>query len=102
MPCGYWLGITGKSETGYFENHTAGHGNSRVNRPVTKHLSTQGRPDPKGGLHSSLCSNKTSTPPIGPPDALKIIKKWIRFEKVMAPKVEGSRTQKTNHRMLQS
>jgi hypothetical protein len=70
------------------------HGNSRVSWPVTEHLSTQGRPDPKGGLCCSWCSNKTSTPLIGPPDALKIIKKRIRIEKVMAPKVEGSTTQK--------
>jgi len=31
----------------------------RVNRPVTKHLSTQGRLDPRGGLHCFCCPNKT-------------------------------------------
>jgi hypothetical protein len=86
MPYGYWLGITGKSETGYFENHTAGHGNSRVNWPVTEHLSAQGRPDPKGGLRCSWCSNKTSTSPIGPPGALKIVKNGLELRKLWPPK----------------
>jgi hypothetical protein len=86
MPYGYWLGIRGKCETGYFENHTAGHGNSRVNWLVTEHLSTQGRPDPKGGLHCSWCSNKTSTPPIGPLGALKIVKNGLELRKLWPPK----------------
>jgi hypothetical protein len=32
---------------------------SRVDQLVIKYFSTQGRPDPMGGLYCFLCSNKT-------------------------------------------
>jgi hypothetical protein len=70
--------------------------------PVTEHLRTQGRPDPRGGLccvsgvqtkleRSSWCMWLTNNH-----------WKLIKNEKVIGPQVkEGSRTQKTNHRTLQ-
>jgi hypothetical protein len=65
----------------------------RVNQLVIKHLSTQGKLDPRGEFHCFLYPNKTWTPPIGPSSALKIVKKGIRLRKLRPPKVEGSRTQ---------
>jgi hypothetical protein len=56
---------------------------------VIKYFSTQGRPDPMGGLYCFLCSNKTWTPPLGASDTLIIVKKWIKNEKVTTPNSKG-------------
>jgi hypothetical protein len=56
-----------------------------VNQLVTKHLSAQGRLNPKGGLHCFWYPNKTWTPPIDAYGTLKPIKnhqKWNRIENV--------------------
>jgi hypothetical protein len=49
---------------------------------VTEHLSTQGRPDPREGLHCFWCPNKTWIPPIGASDTLKIVKHEIELRKL--------------------
>jgi len=67
---------------------------SKVEQPMSDHLSPQGRLDPKGRPHCLWCSNKTWTPPIDASGALKIIKKKLKMRKLQPPKVEGSRTQK--------
>jgi hypothetical protein len=52
---------------------------------MNDHLSTQGKPDPRGGFVVSGVQKKFETLPIGTSGALKIVKKQIRIEKVMAP-----------------
>jgi hypothetical protein len=61
-------------------------------QPMSDHLSTQGRPDPREGLDP----NKTWTFSIGTPCiwCIKNRQKWIRIEKVKPPKLKTSRTQK--------
>ncbi len=56
-----------------------------VNRLVTKHLSAQGRLNPRGGLHCFWYPNKASAPPIDAFGTLKPVKKWNRIEKVTSP-----------------
>ncbi len=62
---------------------------TRVNWPVTKHLNTQGRPDPRGELRCFWCPNKTWTLPIGTFGTLKIVKNEKKMTKLWSPKVEG-------------
>jgi hypothetical protein len=50
-------------------------------------LSAQGRLDPRGGFHCFWCLNKTLNPFAS--GALKIIKKWIKIEKVMTSQSRG-------------
>jgi len=66
---------------------------SRINQLVSKHLSTQGRLDLKGGLCCFWCPNKAWTPLIGASSTQKIIINTIELRKLWPPKVEGSRTQ---------
>jgi hypothetical protein len=62
---------------------------------VSKHLSIQGRPNPRGGLCCFWCPNKTLTPPLNAFDALKIVKTGLEMRKLHCPlNIEGSRTQK--------
>jgi hypothetical protein len=61
----------------------------RVELPVSKHLSAQGRPVPRGGLHCFWSSNKTWTPPLGASVALKIFKNGLEMRKLERLKVEG-------------
>ncbi len=74
---------------------------SRVNRPVTEHLSAQGRLDRRGGLCCFWCPNQTWAPPIKASGALIIVKNEIELRKIWSPKVEGSKTQKNNGWTLQ-
>jgi len=74
----------------------------RVNQPVFKHLSIQGRLDPRGGFHCFWCPNKTWTLPIGTFGTLKIIKNGIELKKLWPPKIVGvQELKKTNHQTLQ-
>jgi hypothetical protein len=75
---------------------------TRVEWLVSEHLSAQDRPDPRGGLSCCWCPRNFLIPPIGAFDALKIIKNRFKLRKLWPHKVEGSRTQKKNHRTLQS
>ncbi len=70
---------------------------ARVDRPVIKHLSVQGRPYPMGGLCCFWCPNKTWTPPLGASDTLTIVKNRLEMRKLQPPKVKegGWRTQKS-------
>jgi hypothetical protein len=61
----------------------------RVEQLVSKHLSTQGRLDPRGGLCCFGCPNKTWIPPIDASSALKIVKNKLELRKLQPPKVEG-------------
>jgi hypothetical protein len=76
------------------------HLHNRVDGPVTKHLSAQGRPDPWGGLHCFWCQNKTWTSSLSASDTLTIIKNELGIRKLRPPKVKGfknSKTQTTEH-----
>ncbi len=69
---------------------------------VTKHLSAQGKPNPKGGLYYFCCQNKSWTSPLHACDTLTIIKYELEMRK-MASKVERvKKSKKTNHPTLQS
>jgi hypothetical protein len=61
----------------------------RVNWLVTKHLSSQGRLDPRGGLHCFRYPNKPWTPPIDAFGTLKPVKNGIELKKLQPPKVQG-------------
>jgi hypothetical protein len=72
----------------------------RVEQLVSEHLSTQGRPNPKGGLHCFCAPNKTWKPPLGASDALIVLKNELETRKLRSPKVEGvknSKKQTTEH-----
>jgi hypothetical protein len=62
---------------------------TKVEQPMSNHLSAQGRLDPRGGLHCFWCPNKTWTLAIGASDALKIVKNELKFRKVMALQSRG-------------
>jgi hypothetical protein len=47
-------------------------------------------------------SKKNLTSPIGTSSTLKIVKNILKLKKLWPPKVEGLKTQKTNHQTLQS
>jgi hypothetical protein len=66
----------------------------RVNWLVTEHLSTQGKPDPREGLHYFWCPKKPWTPTIGASSTLKIVKNGVELTKLRPLQVEGSRTKK--------
>jgi len=72
---------------------------TRVDRPVTKHLSTQSRPDPRGGLCCLWCPNKTSTLLLVHL-TLTIIENGLEMRKLWPPKVKGGqelKKQTTKH-----
>jgi len=58
-------------------------------KPVTEHLSAQGRLNPRGALHCFWCPNKINNR-----------QNWHRIEKLMAPQnrwVKNSKKQTTKH-----
>jgi len=61
---------------------------------MIEHLSTQGKLDPREGLHYFWCLKKIWTPPIGAFVALKIIENIIKLKKLWPPKVEGVKNSK--------
>ncbi len=61
---------------------------------MTKHLSAQGRPDPRGGLCCFWCPNKTWTPPLGASDTLTIVENALEMRKLQPPKVKGMKNAK--------
>jgi hypothetical protein len=62
----------------------------RVDQLVIKHLSTQGRLDPRGGALLFLISKQILTPPLGTSDILIIIiKNGLEMRKLWPPKVKG-------------
>jgi hypothetical protein len=67
---------------------------TRVEWSVSKHLSAQGRPDPRGGLRCFWCLDKTLTPLIGTSGALKIIKNELEL-KTYGPQSKGVKNSKT-------
>jgi hypothetical protein len=67
----------------------------RVDQPMTKHLSAQGRKDPRGGLHCFWCPNKTWTLSPCASDTLTIVKNELGMRKLRPPKY--SKTQTTQH-----
>jgi hypothetical protein len=73
----------------------------RVDWLVTEHLSTQGRPDPRGRLCCFWCPNKTWTPPLGASDTRTIIGNRLEMRKLQPPQVKGQKLKKTDHRTLQ-
>jgi hypothetical protein len=65
---------------------------------VIKHLSAQGRPDSRGGLHYFWCPNKTGTLPLGASDTLTIVKKELEMKKLQPLKVQRvKKTQTIKH-----
>jgi hypothetical protein len=66
----------------------------RVNQLVTKHLSAQGRLDPRGGLHCFWYPNKTWTPSLDAFGTLKLVKNGIELKKLQPLKVQGVKTSK--------
>jgi hypothetical protein len=73
---------------------------STVDRPMTKQLSTQGRPDPKGGLHCLWCPNKTWILPLVAFNTLTIVENRLKMRMLWAPKIKGvknSKEQTTKH-----
>jgi hypothetical protein len=74
----------------------------KVNQPVTEHLSAQGRPDSRGGVHCFWCPNQTWTPPLDTSDTLIIVKNGLEMRKLQPLKVQRVKnSKKTNHRTLQ-
>jgi hypothetical protein len=67
---------------------------NRVDRLVTKHLSTQGRPNSRQGLGCFWCPNKTLTLPLGAFDILTIVENGLEMRKLWPSKQKVSRTQK--------
>jgi len=61
----------------------------KVDQSMTKHLTTQGRPIPKGGLHFSSVKKKTWTPLIGTFDTLTTVKNILEMRKLWPPKIKG-------------
>jgi hypothetical protein len=62
----------------------------RVDQLVIKHLSTQGRLDPRGGALLFLISKQILTPPpLGTSDTLIIVKNGLEMRKLWPPKVKG-------------
>jgi hypothetical protein len=77
--------------------------NSREERPVSKHLSAQGRPDPRGGLCCVCFTNRTWTPLIAASGTLQIVENWLKLRMLQPLKVEGVKnSKKKTHRTLQS
>jgi hypothetical protein len=66
----------------------------RVDQLVIKHLSAQGKLDPREGLHYFWCSNKTWIPLLGASDTQTILGKGLEMRKLQPPNKGGSRTQK--------
>jgi len=67
----------------------------RVDELVIEHLITQGKLDPREGLHCFWCPNKTWIPLLGASDTQTIIGKGLEMRKLQPPKVKGGlRTQK--------
>jgi hypothetical protein len=69
---------------------------NRVDQLNIEHLSTQGRQDPRGGLHCFWCPNKIWTPPLGTSDTLTIVKNGWKMRKLQPPKVKGQEFKKTH------
>ncbi len=62
---------------------------------MTKHLSAQGRLDPRGGLCCFWCPNKTWTPPpLGASGTLTIVENGLEMRKLRSPKVKGVKNSK--------
>jgi hypothetical protein len=59
---------------------------------VTKHLSAQGRLDPRGGLCCFWCPNKNWNP--WPSDTLTIIKNELEMRKLQPLKIQGAQNSK--------
>jgi hypothetical protein len=62
----------------------------RTDRLLTEHLSTQGKPDPRGGLHSNVQNNLT---PFSF-DTLTIVENGLEMRKLWPPKVKGVKNSK--------
>jgi hypothetical protein len=62
----------------------------RTNGLLTEHLSIQGRPDPRGGLHSNV--QKNSNPSSF--DTLTIVENGLKMRKLWPPKVKGVKNSK--------
>jgi hypothetical protein len=72
----------------------------KVDWLVIEHLSAQGRPDSRGGLHCLWCPNKTWTLPLSTSDTLTIVKNELKKRKLWPPKikrVKNSNKQITRH-----
>jgi hypothetical protein len=72
---------------------------SRVGQPVTEHLSTRGRPNPRGGFHCFWCGNKTWPSPHPTLGTLTIIENRLEMRKLWPPKlkrVENSKKKPPN------
>jgi hypothetical protein len=68
----------------------------KVNRPVTEHLSAQGRLDSRGGLHCFWYQNQTWSPPLGASDTLIIVENGLERRKLQPPQVPGVKNSKKN------
>jgi len=71
---------------------------TKVEWPVTEHLSAQGRPDPRGGVCCFWCPNKIWTSPLEASGTLTIVKNGSEMRKLQPPKVqrvENSKKQTT-------
>jgi hypothetical protein len=88
-------GAWGGAEGCLFQEHPHSKG---LDLPVTKHLSAQDWPDPRGGFCCFWCLNKTWTPsPLGAFDTLTIVKNGLEMRKFWPLKVKRSRTKITYH-----
>jgi len=76
---------------------------TKVEWPVSEHLSIQSKPNPRGKFRCFWCPKKTWMPPLGTFDVLKIVKNGLDMKLLWPPKVEGVKNStKTNHQTLQS
>lgn len=73
---------------------------SRAEQPMSDHLSTQGRPDSRGGLSCFWFPNKTWTPPVGASCTLRIGKNGLELKKFQPPKVEEGVKNSKKHKPL--
>jgi hypothetical protein len=89
-----WIWQCSHQSIGFFQGHTFHHHITRVDQPVTKHLSNQDKPNPKGGLCYIKYPNKTWTPPLGTFDTLTIVKYKIKWKKLQPLNIKGFKNSK--------
>ncbi len=68
---------------------------------MIEHLSVQGKPDSRGGLHCLWCPNKTWTLPLGTSDTLIMVQNELKKENYGPQNKEGQELKKANHQTLQ-
>jgi len=86
--------VWSKNTTMFFHFLIIEFDDSRVDQPVTKYLSAQGRLDSRRGLLCFWCPNKTWTPSPGTYNTLTIIINRLEMRKLQPRKIKGIKNSK--------